>query len=79
VIAAALPSGAQTAAADAPAADTGLLELGGRLSSVAGDPGRFQRLRDLRSGPAGDRMVVLAVEDITERRRVEQARPGERR
>ncbi len=57
VFAAALPAGAQTPAPDAPAADTGLLEFGGRLSTVAGDAGRFQRLRDLRSGPTVDRFV----------------------
>jgi MtrB/PioB family decaheme-associated outer membrane protein len=33
----------------------GEVEFGGRLTSVAGDAGRFQRFRDLRSGPTVDR------------------------
>ena len=38
------------------ATETGEIEFGVRLSSIAGDPGRFQRLRDLRSGPTTDRL-----------------------
>ena len=34
----------------------GELDFGGRVTSVSGDPARYQRLRDLRSGPTVDRL-----------------------
>jgi MtrB/PioB family decaheme-associated outer membrane protein len=61
----AVPAAAQTAApvsqpqaaASSPAAAAwiGEIDFGGRLSTVSGDPARYQRLRDLREGPTIDR------------------------
>ena len=45
---------AEAVGADVPA--TGEVRFGARLTGVAGDPGRFQRFRDLRSGPTVDRL-----------------------
>ncbi len=41
----------------------GEIEFGVRLSSIAGDPGRFQRYRDLRSGPTTDRLRYTRDQD----------------
>jgi MtrB/PioB family decaheme-associated outer membrane protein len=37
-------------------ADAGEIDFGFRLTSVSGDPGRYQRMRDLRTGPTLDRL-----------------------
>ena len=61
-LAAATGAAAQPAAPDAsaslPAGDAGVIEVGARLTRVTGDAGRFQRLRDLRSGPTLGRLRV---------------------
>ena len=55
------PAPQAPASGDAPAAgeSSGMFEAGGRLTSIAGDPGRFQRYRDLRSGPTLDQLRYL--------------------
>jgi MtrB/PioB family decaheme-associated outer membrane protein len=49
------PQAGAAPASDTPAVTVGEIDFGGRLTSIAGDPGRYQRLRDLRSGPTLDR------------------------
>ncbi len=52
---------AQTATAASPAvrASAGEIDFGLRLTGITGDPARYQRLRDLRSGPTLDRVKVV--------------------
>jgi MtrB/PioB family decaheme-associated outer membrane protein len=56
------PSQAPAGRAEAAAESSGG-EFGGRLTSIAGDPGRFQRYRDLRSGPTLDRVRYRRTRD----------------
>lgn len=50
-LATAQPALAQPSTPSASSAWTGSVDLGGRVTSVSGDPARYQRFRDLRTGP----------------------------
>jgi MtrB/PioB family decaheme-associated outer membrane protein len=57
------PPGQPAVATALPAVTIGEVDFGVRLNTVSGDPARFQRLRDLRTGPTVDRLRYVRDTD----------------
>jgi len=57
------PPGQAAVATALPATTIGEVDFGMRLNTVSGDPARFQRLRDLRTGPTLDRLRYVRDTD----------------